>query len=234
MCDKAGQDYELVQQVLAGDNKAYWLLIESTKKLVFKVCNRELVAKPKTPLFSRQKVDDIARDIYLHVYNNLKNFKGNAKFSTWLHTVARNYCINVRIKAENENKRTLDFDAGLDGTLASEQNFSDISFDDLYADGAIDDCTAEFDTTAQCRDGLLEETTEVDQPDAFQKCVRSKIAMLGEKHSAVIKLVHFASHSYKQAAIALQCPIGTIRSQLNRALEKLEPLVLECLALRRG
>ena len=234
MCGKAEQDYKIVQQVLAGDNKAFWLLIERTKGLVFKVCNTELLKKPNAPLFSRKKVDEIAHDIFLHVYNNLKTYKGDSKFSTWLHPVATRYCINARIKAENENKRTLEFDSGRDRILVSQQNFSDITFDDLYEGGASDECNDEFVATTQGADRLLEETMEADPPNAFQKCVRSKIAMLGEKHSAVINLVHFAAHSYKQAAKVLQCPIGTIRSQLNRALEKLEPLVLECLALKRG
>jgi RNA polymerase sigma-70 factor (ECF subfamily) len=234
MCGIAGQDYELVQQILAGDNKAYWLLIERTKDLVFKVCNTELLTKPKTSLFSRQKVDDTARDIFIHAYNNLKNFKGESKFSTWLYSVASHYCINIRKKAEKEKECILEFDAGRDRTLATEQNFSDTILDDLHEGGISDDCSVGFDATEQCVEGMLEEITPSDQPDAFQKCVRSKIAMLDEKHSAVINLVHFAAHSYEQAARVLKCPIGTIRSRLSRAVEKLEPLVRECLALRRG
>jgi len=234
MCGKAEQDYELVQKVIAGDNKAYWLLIERSKRLVFKVCNTELLKKPKTPLFKKKQVDEIAHDIFLHVYNHLGKFAGGSKFSTWLHTVARNYCINVRMKAEKDKMRIIEFDTGRNYTLTSQQNFSSNTSGDLYEDGASDEHSTEFDPTAECSDVMLEETAEADQPNAFQKCVRSKIVMLGEKHSAVINLVHFAAHSYEEAAKILQCPIGTIRSRLSRALEKLEPLVRECLAFRRG
>lgn len=62
-----------------------------------------------------------------------------------------------------------------------------------------------------------------------EECVRSKLSMLEEMHRAVIALVHFDGLSYEEAAGRLGCPVGTIRSRLNRALEALRPLIRECL-----
>jgi len=60
-------------------------------------------------------------------------------------------------------------------------------------------------------------------------CVRSKVRQLEEQHRSVVALVHFDDLSYEEAAKVLACPVGTVRSRLNRALEKLKPLLRECI-----
>lgn len=71
-----------------------------------------------------------------------------------------------------------------------------------------------------------------DCPQKFNSvddCVKSKVAQLEEIHRSVIALVHFDDLSYEEAARVLECPIGTIRARLNRAKEKLKPILKECL-----
>ena len=60
-------------------------------------------------------------------------------------------------------------------------------------------------------------------------CVRSKVRQLEEIDRSVIALVHFDDLSYEEAAKVLECPVGTVRSRLNRALEKLKPMLRECI-----
>lgn len=42
----------------------------------------------------RESAADLAQDVFLRAYRNLASFRGDAKFSTWLFSVARNHCIN--------------------------------------------------------------------------------------------------------------------------------------------
>lgn len=42
----------------------------------------------------RESAGDLAQEIFLRAYRNLDSFRGSAKFSTWLYTVARNHCMN--------------------------------------------------------------------------------------------------------------------------------------------
>ena len=42
----------------------------------------------------RESAGDLAQEIFLRVYRNLDSFRGSAKFSTWLYTIARNHCVN--------------------------------------------------------------------------------------------------------------------------------------------
>jgi RNA polymerase sigma-70 factor (ECF subfamily) len=43
---------------------------------------------------ARDLAGDLAQDVFLRAYRNIDSFRGHAKFSTWLYTIARNHCIN--------------------------------------------------------------------------------------------------------------------------------------------
>ena len=61
----------------------------------------------------REAAADLAQDIFLRVYRNLDSFRGDAKFSTWLYTVARNHCVNEmksRAARPEQTGEVLDFD----------------------------------------------------------------------------------------------------------------------------
>ena len=63
------------------------------------------------------------------------------------------------------------------------------------------------------------------------ECVNKKVTQLNEMHRSVVDLVHFQGLSYEDAAEILDCPVGTIRSRLNRALDRLKPMLKECYEL---
>jgi RNA polymerase sigma-70 factor, ECF subfamily len=81
---------------------------------------------------------------------------------------------------------------------------------------SLEDCTKEMSSNPQT-------------VNLVDDCVRSKVRQLEEQHRAVVALVHFDDLSYEEAAKVLKCPVGTVRSRLNRALEKLKPLLRECI-----
>lgn len=48
----------------------------------------------------RESAADLAQEICVKAYQNLSQFKGQSKFSTWLYSVTRNHCLNaVRSRA---------------------------------------------------------------------------------------------------------------------------------------
>ena len=57
--------------------------------------------------------------------------------------------------------------------------------------------------------------------------VREAMERLPEEQRAVIALVAIEGYSYKEAAAALETPVGTIMSRLARARARLLPLVAE-------
>ena len=61
----------------------------------------------------REMAGDLAQEIFLRAYRNLDSFRGSARFSTWLYTIARNHCVNEmksrRTRVE-QTAETLDFE----------------------------------------------------------------------------------------------------------------------------
>lgn len=57
--------------------------------------------------------------------------------------------------------------------------------------------------------------------------VRSAVSMLPVKHRQVVTLVDLEGMSYTEVAEALEVPIGTVMSRLNRARQKLRTLLEE-------
>jgi RNA polymerase sigma-70 factor (ECF subfamily) len=55
----------------------------------------------------REEVDDVMQMVYLKAYQGLANFRGDAKFSTWLYQIARREAIDVSSKRRLE---TVDVD----------------------------------------------------------------------------------------------------------------------------
>ena len=43
----------------------------------------------------RETAADMVQEVFLKAYRNLRNFRGDSKFSTWLFVIARNHCLNV-------------------------------------------------------------------------------------------------------------------------------------------
>ena len=76
----------LVKQILSGDAKAFETLIEEHKQLVSHVVFR-MISNP-------QDREDISQEVFIKVYQNLADFRFEAKLSTWIAQIAYNLSIN--------------------------------------------------------------------------------------------------------------------------------------------
>ena len=89
-----GDDYSIIRQFIDGDKSAFQVLVKRHKE---KVRNIIYITMNNSAL-----VDDIAQDVFITVYKNLKHFRFESQFTTWLYRVTVNRCkdylrrINVR------------------------------------------------------------------------------------------------------------------------------------------
>lgn len=86
----------IINQIIEGDTKAFAILVEQYKDLVFTLAIRMLK--------NREEAEEVSQDTFIKVYKSLGKFKGESKFSTWIYRVAYNTCLD-RIK---RNKRKFD------------------------------------------------------------------------------------------------------------------------------
>jgi RNA polymerase sigma factor (sigma-70 family) len=78
-------DSEIISKVLKGDYNAYALLVERYKSYVFTLTLRFTK--------NREDAEEVSQDIFIKAYRYLADFKGTAKFSTWLYTIVNTTCI---------------------------------------------------------------------------------------------------------------------------------------------
>jgi len=87
-------DYSIIRQFIDGDKFAFPILVKRHKE---KVRNIIYITMNNSAL-----VDDIAQDVFITVFRNLKHFRFESQFTTWLYRITVNRCkdylrrINVR------------------------------------------------------------------------------------------------------------------------------------------
>src|SRR6266496_5291311 len=87
-------DTEIISQVLKGDHNAYAVLVERYKSYVFTLTLRFTK--------NREDAEEVSQDIFIKAYRYLADFKGAAKFSTWLYTIVNTTCITFLRKKKLE------------------------------------------------------------------------------------------------------------------------------------
>ena len=71
---------EHIARILSGDAQAYAELVRRYQHLVYTVCHRVLR--------NAEDAEEATQDTFVKAYQHLAGFGGNAKFSTWLYSIA--------------------------------------------------------------------------------------------------------------------------------------------------
>lgn len=77
---------ELLSKVKAGDHSAFEIIINKYRNLVIHIIFRMVSNSADR--------EDLFQDIFLKVYKNIKHFRFQSKFSTWIGKIAYNTCLN--------------------------------------------------------------------------------------------------------------------------------------------
>jgi len=90
-------DWDLAQKIVGGDEDAFISLVEQHKSRV--TC---LVSRFANRVVDR---DEIVNETFAEVYFCLPKFRGDAKLSTWISTVATRLCFRFLKRKDTERKR---------------------------------------------------------------------------------------------------------------------------------
>lgn len=88
-------DAELVERSLKGQKQAYGILIERYQKQVFSLAYRLCG--------DYDEAQDMAQEVFIHIYGQLSKFDKNYKFFPWLYKLAHNSCVNFIIRKNRIN-----------------------------------------------------------------------------------------------------------------------------------
>ena len=187
-------DAPLVERAVAGDHKAFELLVIKYQRRIQRLIGRMVR--------DVDLVEDIAQETFIRAYRALHQFRGDAKFYTWLYRIA----VNTAKKALMELKRN---------PTVSENSFKS---DD-------DDETSPLEnelTSSETPESLL-------AGKEIAQMVNTAMEALPEELRQAITLREIEGLSYEEIAEAMNCPIGTVRSRIFRAREaisqKVKPLL---------
>ncbi len=175
----AETDPELLRRAQSGEESAFGLVMkanyERTFRLVYSIVRNEADAR------------DLCQEIWVTVWRELPKFRGESKFSTWLHSVA------TRRSLDHLRKRRRWFDRFLP---ISNENDEIKSVPEPSTDDDARKQTEGNERTQQLRDAL----------DA-----------LPPKMRAVLALREIEGLSYEEIAHATSLPTGTVMSRLYHA-----------------
>lgn len=100
-----------------GDRNAYAEIIRK-----YEVRARGLCLKM---LSDQAQADDAAQEVFIKVYQNLKKFKGESLFSTWLYRVASNHCLDLLRKRRRQKTESWDALLESEGESVAQSFFSE-------------------------------------------------------------------------------------------------------------
>ncbi|MCS7337917.1 MAG: sigma-70 family RNA polymerase sigma factor [Verrucomicrobiae bacterium] len=82
----ADPDAILMSRVKRGDTRAFAELVDKYKQPIINFIARMLG--------DQAEAEDLAQTVFVQVYRASRRYRESAKFSTWIYTIARNFCLN--------------------------------------------------------------------------------------------------------------------------------------------
>ncbi len=145
------------------------------------------------------EVKDVAQEAFIKAYRALPNFRGDSAFYTWLYRIAINTAKN---HLTSQSRRAVEVQVEIP---EAEQ----------------------YSGAGELRDYATPERLLM--CDEIQQTVATAIEELPEDLRMAIVLRELEGLSYEDISVAMECPIGTVRSRIFRAREainkQLDPLL---------
>ncbi|MFO8081955.1 MAG: sigma-70 family RNA polymerase sigma factor [Armatimonadota bacterium] len=134
---------------------------------------------------------DATQATFVRVWEALSSFRGDASFSTWLYRITMNVCLDELRRNKNQPLSLTVEDD--DGEPSGERDMPDFS----------------------------DEPASTAEQRQLQELVHEAIGRLSDDFRAVIVLYDIRGLSYQEISDALEIPLGTVKSRLNRARQAL-------------
>jgi RNA polymerase sigma-70 factor (ECF subfamily) len=169
-----------------GDVRAFEQLLQRHQRPVYNFIYRQLG--------SDVLAEDLLQEVFLRIVKGAQSYKKQAKFTTWLYTIARNLCVDQTRRAKH--RRAASLDQPLDRREGGR------SLGEVVANGgpAVD------------RQVIGKE---------LQGRLKQAIEALGDEQREVFLMREYLNLPFKEIAEIVGCPENTVKSRMRYALERL-------------
>lgn len=198
--EQADPDVRLMLQVRDGNAAAF-------EELVRRYQGR-LLTFLENLIGSKESAEDLAQEVFLRVFRARANYLPDARFATWLFTIATNAASNAR---RAKGKR---LEVGV-----PQGNLGDTS-------------PLTLEQLAQAASGAMP-TRIVDKLEAAG-VVRLAMESLGERQRAALLLSQFEGMSYQDIADTMEITIPAVKSLLSRARVNLRDILTPYMQTGQG
>ncbi|MBI9071225.1 MAG: sigma-70 family RNA polymerase sigma factor [Melioribacteraceae bacterium] len=179
-------DFDLIKKIQKGDKKSFETLVCRYDKYVLNIAYSY-----------RNDVDDakdIYQEVFIRVYNGLKNFQFRSEFSTWLFRITTNVCISYRSGKQKHVHESID--------------------------KQIDDT----DENSVSKAEMLESTSDSESltiAGEIGEYINKAVETLPEKQKMAFTLKYYQGYKIIEIAKMMNCKDGTIKRYLFTATNKL-------------
>lgn len=182
--DQADEDLMVLYQ--KGEVRAFEILLVRHRKPLYNFILRYLGDK--------ETAEDLLQEAFMRVIKGAEAYKRQAKFTTWLYTIARNLCVDQTRRRKHRKHASLD--APLDASEESGSLLDVIPSKEMASD-------------RKSVNKKLHET------------MQRAIAGLSEEQREVFLMREFLDMPFKQIADVVGVPENTVKSRMRYALDKL-------------
>jgi RNA polymerase sigma-70 factor (ECF subfamily) len=182
---------EVIECCKAGDKKAFAEMVLHYQKRVFNIAYRMLG--------NMEEAKDLAQEVFLTVFESVKDLREEFKFDAWLTQVTLNHCRNrwkYLKRRQYFNSDSLEDPAGAeDGDVASSIVHPSLNPEALY------------------------------EKKMIQQFIQEGLLKLKEDQRELITLRDLQGFSYEEIGKLFRLPEGTIKSKLHRARMNLKEIL---------
>ena len=185
-------DEDLMAAYKSGDVGAYRVLVERHHAPIYRFCLRAL----RSP----EAAADAAQEVFLRVVKNAPTWERKAKFTTWLYTMARNFCIDEARKGRFRKTESLN---------------EKVSKDDDGGEERLD----------RVASAVPQQDREVDN-SRLRRIIDAGIKELPDEQREVFLLREMSGLPFKDIADLTGVGENTVKSRMRYALASLQKYVL--------
>jgi RNA polymerase sigma-70 factor (ECF subfamily) len=172
-------DPEILRRAKAGDEAAFGILMRSHYEQVFRLIH--------AIVRNEHDARDVCQEVWLSIWKQLPRFRGDAKFTTWVHPIAVRRSIDHLRKRQRWYDRFLPF--------------------------SVSDDTVESAPEPATQEDARQEAEGTERSAYLRKILDS----LPPKLRAVLALRELEGLSYEEIAKVTAVPTGTVMSRLYHA-----------------